>query len=60
MNANVISLIPKIHATTSIKDFRPIVVKKFSFKIISKILANRLASIVARIVSPNQNSFIKG
>jgi len=60
MNANVVSLIPKIHGSTSIKDFKPIVVAKFRFKIISKILIDKLASIAARIVSPNQNDFIKG
>jgi len=60
MNANMLSLIPKIHGATSIKAFRPIVMANFRFKIISKILADRLASIAARIVSPNQNDFIKG
>jgi len=60
MNANVVSLIPKIDGTTSIKDFRPIVVTNFKFKIIPKILVNKLVSIIARIVSPNQNGFIKG
>ena len=59
MNANVISLIPKIHEATSIKDFRPIAMANFRFKIISKILVDRLASIAARIVSSNQNGFIK-
>jgi len=53
MNANVVSLIPKIHGVTSIKDFRPIDVANFRFKIISKILTNRLASNAANIVSPN-------
>jgi len=60
MYANVVSLIPKIHRATSIKDFRPINVANFRFKIISKILVDKLASTVARIVSPNQNGFIKG
>ena len=32
----------------------------FRFKIISKILADRLAFIAARIVSPNQNGITKG
>jgi len=47
MNANVVSLIPKIHGATSIEDFKPIVVENFKFKIISKILTDRLASIAA-------------
>lgn len=44
----------------NIKDFRPIDVANFRFKIISKILADRLAHITSKIVSPNQNGFIKG
>jgi len=60
MNANVVSLIHKIHGATFIKDFRPIAIANFRFKIISKILDDRLASITARIVSPDQNDFIKG
>jgi len=36
MNANVVSLIPNIHETTSVKDFRPIEVANFKFKSISK------------------------
>jgi len=60
MNANVVSLILKIHRATSIKDLRPIAMANFSFKIISKILADMLAFIAARIISPNQNGFING
>ncbi|KAF1872004.1 hypothetical protein Lal_00012223 [Lupinus albus] len=32
---------------------------KFPFKIITKVLADRLTSIATRIVSPNQRGFIK-
>ena len=39
MNSNVVSLIPKIQDANSIKDYMPIVVANFKFKIISKILA---------------------
>ena len=42
MNSNVVSLIPKIKGANSIKDYRPIDVSNFKFKIISKILADRL------------------
>jgi len=58
MNSNVVSLIPKIKGIESIKDSRPIVVANFKFKIISKILANRLALVAARIISPNQYGFV--
>lgn len=52
MNANVASFIPKFPRTDSIKDFRQIVVANLRFKIISKILADRLALIASRIASP--------
>jgi len=60
MNSNVVSLIPKIQGVHSIKDYRPIVVANFKFKIISKILADRLALMAARIISPNQYGFVRG
>jgi len=56
----VVSLIPKIQGVDSIKDYRSIVVANFKFKIISKILADRLALVIARIISPNQYGFVQG
>jgi len=60
MNSNVVSLIPKIQGADSIQDYRPIVVVNFKFKIISKILADRLALVAVRIISPNQYGFVQG
>jgi len=60
MNSNVVSLIPKIQDADSIKDYRPLVVSNFKFKIISKILADRLALLTARIIYPNQYGFVQG
>jgi len=45
MISDMVSLIPKIHGVDSIKDFRPIVLTNFKFKIISKILEDRLAMV---------------
>jgi len=56
----VVSLIPKIQGANFIKDYRTIVVANFKFQIISKILANRLALVAARIISPNQYGFVQG
>jgi len=42
------------------KDYRPIVVANFKFKIISNILANWLVLVAARIISPNQYGFAQG
>ena len=47
MNSNVVSLIPKIPGADSIKDYRPIAVANFKFKIISKILADMLALVTS-------------
>ena len=49
----MVSLVPKIQGLDSTKDFRPIVVANFKFKIISKILTDRLAMVASRIISPN-------
>ncbi|GAU28119.1 hypothetical protein TSUD_295560 [Trifolium subterraneum] len=57
-NSNLIALIPKIPDATSIDQFRPITMANFKFKIISKIIVDRLASILPTIVSDEQNGFI--
>jgi len=60
MNNNVVFLIPKIQGVESIKDYMPIVVVNFKIKIISKILAYRLALVAVRIISPNRYGFVQG
>jgi len=60
MNNNVVSLIHKIKGVDSIKDYRSIVVANFKFKIISKILADKVALVAAKISYPNQYGFVKG
>jgi len=60
MNSNVVSLIPKIQGANFIRDFRPIIVVNFKFKIISKILADRLVVVTSIIISPSQYGFVKG
>ena len=60
MNNNVVSLIPKFQGAESIKDYRLIAVVNFKFKIIFQILADRLALMAARIISPNQYGFVQG
>jgi len=60
MNDNVVSLSHKIQGADSIKDYRPIVVANFKFKIISNIMVDRLALVASRIISPNQYGFVQG
>ncbi|KAL6132643.1 hypothetical protein ACLB2K_064883 [Fragaria x ananassa] len=42
------------------KEYRPIALSNFVFKIIPKILSLRLASIASRIISPQQHAFVPG
>ncbi|WCJ39165.1 DNAse I-like superfamily protein [Euphorbia peplus] len=60
LNSNLMVLLPKVEGAMNIEQYRPIVMSNFSFKIISKILADRLAIVAAKIVSENQFGFIKG
>ncbi|XP_059436099.1 uncharacterized protein LOC132169027 [Corylus avellana] len=60
LNASFISLIPKIPGATNLKDFRPISLVGGMYKIIAKVLANRLKVVLDKIISKSQNAFIKG
>lgn len=60
MNSNLVVLIPKFKNAERIHQYRPIALANFQFKIISKVLADRLAEIVPSIVSENQRGFING
>ncbi|CAJ2645555.1 unnamed protein product [Trifolium pratense] len=59
-NSNNVVLIPKSHEADAINHFRPIALANFKFKIISKILASRLAMVAPTIISSNQRGFIPG
>lgn len=56
----ILSLVAKCANPSSFHDFRPICLLNFSFKIIIKILANRLSKILPTIVSSYQAAFVKG
>ncbi|KAK3222012.1 hypothetical protein Dsin_009037 [Dipteronia sinensis] len=59
LNSSFIFLLLKLKDSISIDQFRPTVLSNFLFKISSKIVADRLAQIAARIVSPHQFGFIR-
>ena len=52
-------LIPKVPGAASMGDFRPIDLANFQLKVITKILADRLALICMRIISPQQRGFVR-
>ena len=60
INSTFIALIPKTDSPISFNDFRPISLCNCLYKIISKIIANRLKPILQHIISSNQSAFLKG
>jgi hypothetical protein len=59
-NHTFIILIPKQSGSHSMNQFRPISLYNISYKIISKILANRLKAILPKIIFPLQSTFVLG
>ncbi|WOG84202.1 hypothetical protein DCAR_0103384 [Daucus carota subsp. sativus] len=60
INASFIALIPKIAEPTLVNHYRPISLINSAVKLLTKILASRLACHMNAIVSDSQTGFIKG
>ena len=60
INTTFVVLIPKKVGASDVKDFRPISLTSSIYKIISKVLANRLREVLGLLLSPSQNTFIQG
>ena len=60
MNASFLTLIPKMCNVINIKDFRPISLLGSVYKLLSKVLANRLRMVLDNLISETQNSFVGG
>ena len=60
INATILTLIPKTEEAQTMKDFRPIACCNLIYKVISKVLARRLKTILPEAIEANQTAFIKG
>ena len=52
-------MIPKKSNALEVKDFRPISLIGGVYKIIAKVLANRLKEVIKDVISESQNAFVK-
>lgn len=59
MNSTILTLIPKKEAAKEMKDYRPISCCNVLYKVISKILANRIKNLLPKFFVWNQTAFLK-
>ncbi|GKD29693.1 RNA-directed DNA polymerase, eukaryota, partial [Tanacetum coccineum] len=57
-NTSFITLIPKIQDAKVVKDFRPISLIGSVYKIIAKVLANRMSFVMLELISDMQSAFV--
>lgn len=60
MSSTIICMIPKVKSPSCYSEFRPISLCNFSFKVITKIMNDRLQHVLPTIISTQQSGFIKG
>ncbi|GKU94470.1 hypothetical protein SLEP1_g7966 [Rubroshorea leprosula] len=59
-NSSFIALIPKVENPHKIEDYRAISLSRVMYKILAKLLANRLRKVLEKIIGEQQMAFIEG
>ncbi|RVW88275.1 Transposon TX1 uncharacterized 149 kDa protein [Vitis vinifera] len=60
LNHTFLVLIPKKGGVEDLGDYRPISLLGSLYKLLAKVLANRIKKVIGKVISPDQNAFIKG
>ena len=60
LNNTFLVLLPKKGGVEDLRDFRPISLLGGLYKLLAKVLANRLKKVIGKVVSPDQNAFVMG
>ena len=60
LNATFLVLVPKGRTVVDLKDLRPISLVGSLYKILSKVLANRIKRVMSLVISQSQNAFVEG
>jgi len=58
INCTFVSLIPKVDSPQCVNDFRPISLVGCMYKILAKVLANRLRKVIGSVISNSQSVFV--
>ena len=60
LNATFLVLIPKKQIVEDFKDLRPISLMGRLYKILTKLLANKIKRVMDKVISKSQNAFVEG
>lgn len=59
-NSSFVTLVPKCQDPIGLSDYRPISLIGCYYKIVAKILAERVKKVIGKLIGEEQNAFIKG
>jgi hypothetical protein len=60
INSTFITLTPKKESPQTMNDYRPISLVESLYKVLAKLLANRLKCIIGSVISDTHNAFVQG
>lgn len=60
VTSTLLCLLPKVQKPIGFADFRPVSLCNFSYKIVSKIMCDRLGALLPSLISKEQSGFVSG